>query len=218
MFYYYGRKKRIAHLYPEPKFPKIIEPFAGSAAYSLHGERWKKEVCLYDTNPVVISIWNYLLNASLDDIRKLPDLKFGDDTRDISWLCDAERLLIGFAINPGSRRTCYKVTHYSRWGANKRYILEGIHKIKHWKVFMDDYKSVENETCTWFIDPPYRKMGVHYVKNKIDYEHLRDWIKTRNGQVIACEGVEADYLDFNPIASVAAIGKRVSKEFVYLQG
>ena len=36
MFYYYGRKKQIAKYYPEPKYDTIVEPFAGSAAYSLY--------------------------------------------------------------------------------------------------------------------------------------------------------------------------------------
>ena len=40
MFYYLGRKKRVAGKYPDPAFPTIVEPFAGSAAYSLHGDRW----------------------------------------------------------------------------------------------------------------------------------------------------------------------------------
>jgi len=33
LFYYLGRKKRLAGLYPELLFDLIVEPFAGSAAY-----------------------------------------------------------------------------------------------------------------------------------------------------------------------------------------
>ena len=44
MFYYYGRKKQIAKCYPKPNFNTIIEPFAGSAAYSLHNDNWKKNM------------------------------------------------------------------------------------------------------------------------------------------------------------------------------
>lgn len=217
LFYYYGRKKRIAHLYPEPKYDKIIEPFCGSAAYSLHGERWEKEVLLYDTNPVVIDIWKYLLQASVKDIQKLPDLKKGDDTRKIEWLSREERLLMGFAINPGSQRTCYLVSNYSRWSANKKYIVENIHKIKHWKVFLQDYTFSGNDKATWFIDPPYLKMGVHYVKTGLNYDKLKEWILERKGQIIACEGIDANYLPFEPIAEVVAIGKRISKEYVYIK-
>lgn len=42
MFYYYGRKKQIAKHYPAPNFEAIVEPFAGSASYSLHGKIGKK--------------------------------------------------------------------------------------------------------------------------------------------------------------------------------
>ena len=36
MFYYYGRKQKIFGKYPKPQFDTIIEPFAGSAAYSMN--------------------------------------------------------------------------------------------------------------------------------------------------------------------------------------
>lgn len=77
MFYFYGRKKQIAHFYPTPRHEKTIEPFAGSAAYSLHGNNWKKEVILYDISPSVIKVWEYLLSCSVSDIKNLPDVKEG---------------------------------------------------------------------------------------------------------------------------------------------
>lgn len=218
MFYYYGRKKRIAHLYPEPKLNTIIEPFAGSGAYSLHSNRWEKQVFLYDTNPVVIDIWKYLLSATVRDIEKLPVPKEREDTRNIKSLSYEERLLMGFSINPGSRRTCYIATHFSRWKANKQYIIENLYKIKHWKVFLRDYREIENEKATWFIDPPYKKMGVHYVKTGLDYNELADWILKRKGQIIACEGEDNDlYLPFEPLVEFKALGKRTSKEFVFIR-
>ena len=48
VFYYYGRKKQIVSYYPSPNFDTIIEPFAGSAAYSLNGYNWKKNVILVE--------------------------------------------------------------------------------------------------------------------------------------------------------------------------
>ena len=41
MFYYYGRKKQIIRHYPSPNYDTIIEPFAGSAAYSLYKDNWQ---------------------------------------------------------------------------------------------------------------------------------------------------------------------------------
>lgn len=36
MFYYYGGKAGRAKLYPHPRYPTIVEPFAGAAGYSMH--------------------------------------------------------------------------------------------------------------------------------------------------------------------------------------
>jgi site-specific DNA-adenine methylase len=66
MFSYYGSKSKIVHLYPTPKFDKIIEPFAGSARYSLRF--WQKDILLVDKYPVIVDVWNYLKNASEKDI------------------------------------------------------------------------------------------------------------------------------------------------------
>ena len=35
MWGYYGSKSKIASMYPKPMYDKIIEPFAGTAQYSL---------------------------------------------------------------------------------------------------------------------------------------------------------------------------------------
>lgn len=56
MFYYYGRKKKIAGLYPEPQHSTIVEPFAGSAAYSLHGGRWRRQVILVERDAEVAAL------------------------------------------------------------------------------------------------------------------------------------------------------------------
>lgn len=39
-FPYFGRKARIANLYPPARFDTIVEPFAGSASYALHADHW----------------------------------------------------------------------------------------------------------------------------------------------------------------------------------
>ena len=66
MFSYYGSKSKIVHLYPTPKMDKIIEPFAGSARYSL--KYWTKDILILDKYSVIIDIWKYLQNASKNDI------------------------------------------------------------------------------------------------------------------------------------------------------
>jgi hypothetical protein len=59
MFSYYGSKSKIVDYYPPPKYKRIIEPFAGSARYSL--KYWQNDVLLVDKYPVIVEVWNYLL-------------------------------------------------------------------------------------------------------------------------------------------------------------
>ena len=104
MFSYYGSKGKVVNCYPPPKHDKIIEPFAGSARYSLRF--WQKDVLLVDKYPVIIEVWNYLINATEKDIAGLPKMKTGDciDNYD---LADIERKFLGFIVqtSSGMRKT-----------------------------------------------------------------------------------------------------------------
>jgi site-specific DNA-adenine methylase len=192
MFSYYGSKSKLAHRYPAPKHDTIIEPFAGAAGYSLYGDNWQKNVILYDAYPKIFKVWEYLINATEGDIEALPDLKPGDKVTDFN-LTEPERWLIGFSINRGS--SCPKVTASQRSDGltYKRYIIENLHKIKHWKVFGTSYETIPNQAATWFIDPPYQKAGKYYFgHNHMDFDKLSAWCKDRLGQVIVCENADAD--------------------------
>lgn len=52
MFSYYGSKSKVVDLYPSPKFGKIIEPFAGSARYSL--KYFDRDVLLVDKDVFIL--------------------------------------------------------------------------------------------------------------------------------------------------------------------
>jgi hypothetical protein len=203
MFYYYGRKKQLAHLYPEPKHDLIVEPFAGSAAYSLYGDRWRKDVFLYDLSQDVVDIWKYLLSASLKDLQKLPDLKEGDLLDNFS-LSREERLLISFHIRPGAVSSRNKVGRFSRWATGKHYICHSLYKIKHWKIFHGDYKLANHGRATYFLDPPYRESGKHYTVGSLamDYSEYASWVLGLSGQIIACEGSShCQYLPFKKLGA-----------------
>lgn len=58
------------------------------------------------------------------------------------------------------------------------------------------YSEIENQTATWFIDPPYQFGGDHYHENGIDFPVLGEWCKSRNGHVIVCENTKANWLPF----------------------
>jgi len=204
MWSYYGSKSKIIGYYPPPKYGKIIEPFAGTARYSL--KYFDKEILLVDKNKDEISIWHYLQNATEKDILKLPKLKVGDDIRLFTWLCKEEILLlkhIGQAAtaNPGFITT--EMGYRSSLTAYKN-ISSQLYKIKHWVIKEGCYKDIDNVEATWFIDPPYQFGGHKYKhSNKhIDYLELAEWCKSRNGQSIVCENTKSDWLPFTPFKKI----------------
>ena len=207
MWSYYGAKKRIAKYYPESKYDIIIEPFAGSAQYSLFGDNWKKQVILIDKYIVIVNLWKWLINVSKEEINDLPLLKENETLNDYPNLKIEAKFLIGFFINSGSAVPKKKVKKFNSWNEKKKeYIIKTLEKIRHWKVFHNEYTNIPNKEATWFIDPPYQFGGEHYhssVNNKhLDFNILGKWCQNRNGQVIVCENDKANWLPFKPLVEL----------------
>ena len=71
-------------------FDTIIEPFAGSAAYSLHNDNWKKDVILIEKDERVYKIWKWLIKkATPKEILEMPTLKIGDHTSEFLHIIHA---------------------------------------------------------------------------------------------------------------------------------
>lgn len=206
MFSYYGSKSKIAHLYPAPKHSKIIEPFAGSARYSLL--HFEKDVVLYDVSDYVIEVWNYLLQASEKDILSLPDVPSKTHLDAYTSLSTAERYLIGFHLCRGKAKPRKTGHGQNGWNRDKIRIAGDLHKIRHWKILRRTYATIPNEIATWYVDPPYEMVqtrignGDRYPHGNLNYEHLGDWCKERSGQVIVCEGAGANWLPFELLKEV----------------
>lgn len=203
MFSYYGSKSKIVKHYSSPEYDTIIEPFAGSARYALM--YYDKNVILNDLYKVIADIWNYIISASADDINNLPNLKRGDDIRDLD-IPDIEKKLLGFMVNRG---VPYPHNVYTTWAARsdeisrcKSRIIKMLSNIRHWTILNVDYKDLENIEATWFIDPPYQDGGQRYKKHDISYNELAEWCKSRKGQVIVCESGKAGWLPFRPLCSM----------------
>lgn len=217
MFSYYGSKSKIIHLYPEPQHDLIIEPFAGSARYSLR--YWQRDVILCDKYHVITDVWKWLQKCSPKDLDALPLLRAGDKLEDYD-LSDEERNYLGFVISEGvssprktvTQRAAKKVNYKIQ---NTKNIL---HKIRHWKIVSDSYQSLKSlqTEATWFIDPPYQNGGQHYPcsSKQIDYNDLAEFCLTRNGQVIVCENNNANWLPFSNLKSVWG-GRKSSTEVLY---
>ena len=93
-FKYYGSKWSLAKHYKKPKSETIIEPFAGSACYSLH--HWNKyEVWLNDLDDNIASLWSYLIKVKESEIKSLPLLKQGQSVDDLD-VCKEAKILMGF--------------------------------------------------------------------------------------------------------------------------
>lgn len=214
MFSYYGGKSKVITHYPPPKYPIIIEPFAGSACYSCkYG--LDRDVWLNDKYDVIYKIWKYIINSDEERIRNLPDIKRGDDIRKIDWINDEEKFLLGFCCSNGIARPNNIVTTYAdktaypksdsrwrphtTWQLTRQRILKNVSKIRNWKITNLDYKELPDIEATWFIDPPYQHGGKYYIENKINYNEIRDWVLKKRGQVIVCENSKADWLPFKPL-------------------
>ena len=97
-FSYYGAKWRGARHYGPPRRDLVIEPFAGSACYSVY---WgAPRVRLYDTYDQVCIAWDWLIHCSPEDVRRVP-LKFMSNEE---WL----------ALPDGPRQVVFWNTNYCR--------------------------------------------------------------------------------------------------------
>ena len=216
MFYFFGRKKQLAKYYSPPKYHTIIEPFSGSAAYSLHADYWKNDVILFDIDPIICDIWKYLIYADPCEIMDLPDIPDSEKIPD--WVPYPQRAIIGFCLTSGSARPGRKASKgtFNRWNHLKPVIADNLYKIRHWKISNKEYSDItENVTATWFIDPPYQHSGVHYQygSTSIVYRHLGKWCMARKGQVIVCESNNANWLNFQPLKQHSGVKSKYIELF-----
>jgi 16S rRNA G966 N2-methylase RsmD len=96
-------------------------------------------------------------------------------------------------------------------------IASEVERVSHWKVQLVSYDEVPTlEQATYFVDPPYVDKGRYYRCNHVDHAAIGAWAKTLPGQAIVCEQQGADWLPFQPLASIKSTKGR-SEEVVYLQ-
>ena len=216
MFSYYGAKFRLSPKYPSPIESTIIEPFAGSACYSLL--HYHQDVKLYDKYEKICVLWEYLINVSETEIRSLPLLERGEEIP--LNLPDGARYLIGFWSNKAGVRPRLTMTNYKNlevgfWSASIRErIASQVSHIRHWTIEQACYSEIPNIQAHYFVDPPYQDKGQYYAHNKIDFNHLGEWCKTRKGSVVVCENEGADWLPFEPFQTTKGL-KKQSKEVIY---
>lgn len=226
-FTFYGGKYRVAPHYPKPIYDTIIEPFAGSAGYSLR--YFNHKIILVDRDPVIAATWKYLISVSPQEILDLPDVLPNQSINDIHVIQEA-RWLIGWWLNKGTTSPCRTPSAWmrsgirpnSQWGkAIRERIASQVPYIRHWKIFQGSYEQCPSTEASWFVDPPYSLVERQYKcgRKYIDYKALSLWCQQRKGQVIVCESVGANWLPFQPFRNIKAnegrTGGKISQEAIW---
>ncbi len=227
-FSYYGSKHRLSLKYPAPETSTIIEPFAGTAAYARRYWQPGIKVKLFDINPVVAGVWEWLIGADYDDVMQLPLIRTKEDLQRIQN--EHARNLVAFNLNAASTSPAKSPSKWMLSGVRKGYwgearrkkLAESVHVFDDWQITCCSYEDVDTSTDgTWFVDPPYQgKRGSHYKfgSNEIDYKKLGQWVQKLSSQLIVCEGNEAQWLDFEPLATCLGASRAKTVEKVFLKG
>ena len=211
-FTFFGGKWLAAPHYPEPEHVTIIEPFAGSAGYSVR--YYYHKIILVERDPQIAATWRYLLKVKPSEILALPDVRIGETSEDCQSVddlnvCEEARLLISWWLDScvyhtnkfPSARMRSNTRNSQFWGPEIRQrIADQIPHLQHWTIIEGGYQDAPNCKATWFIDPPYQVTGKYYKygSSNIDYSALGDWCRSRKGQTVVCENVGADWLPFQP--------------------
>lgn len=235
LFKWFGSKWLSSRLLPEPTYDRIVEPFAGSAGYSLR--HCEHSVELYEKDEYAHDLWYWLINQATETrIREIPiNLKEGTDIRDLGMHYGQELLLKNWqrTNNVGD---CWTISPWGnkpgQWTENTRArIAEEFQAIRHWKVMGHDGIEAfgDTEYVTWMIDPPYEYNYQYKARGPLDYTELAMRILRVNGQKIVCEaacqktGVSPNWLPFqifgHRITSRRKEGMNVySKELIWTNG
>ena len=202
MFSYFGSKWMLAKHYGAPTHDLVVEPFAGSAAYSLYWNAPK--VLLIDIFPEIVGMWKYLIKVTEQEVRKLPlDFDHVDDLK----VPQEAKWLIGFwikkaSVTAGKSRTAWarqyrNSTDCKVWNEAVRHrIATQLPGIRGWRAKLGDWRDAPDVEATWFIDPPYQATGVCYAHSDVDYGAVAKFCCSRRGQVFVCENEGADWLPF----------------------
>lgn len=224
-WWYYGGKWRAAPRYPQPVLSTIVEPFAGAAGYAMRYP--ESRVVLIDKYHVVAEIWRFLISGKESEIRSIPLVEHVDDLP--AGTCEGARYLVGFAMNAATVQPCRQLSSgrkklramgrtFEGWSeALRERVASQVCRIRHWQIIEGSYTDAPDLLATWFVDPPYNnKAGSYYIENDVDYTALGSWCQERSGQVIVCENEGADWLPFQPFATLkAGLNGDGSKEVIW---
>lgn len=216
MFSYYGAKWRLSkYLPPPPNELTIVEPFAGSAGYSLRYGKGRN-VLLIDRDPIIVAVWQFLISAKPSEILNLPDIQPGQKVDELNCHQEA-KWLIGFWLNKGSAAprnvlSSWSVKYRNQfWGEAIRIrISNQVPYLRQWKARTGGYEDADIGYACYHIDPPYETAGRFYThgSSSLDYQKLGHWCRNLKGFVHVCENSGANWLPFRAFREVKATTKK----------
>lgn len=197
-----GGKWKTSKYYPKPRYDLVVEPFAGGAGYSTY---YDKRAMLFDVDPKVADAWDFVLRGDLDTLPR--GLDIGTELDSVAWSHPGAREIVDRAchIGGGVKRVNADGNCVSRWrDVTRASKIASCKKVRELgtEFFKADYRSAPDVEATWFFDPPYQHFAsanAKYDAPPIDYAELRDFIMSRRGQIIVCEGAGADWLPFETL-------------------
>lgn len=216
-FSYYGAKYTVAGHVGPPRRDLVIEPFCGSAAYATRYAAAR--AALYDVNPDICELWDWLIHCSEADVRAIPDTF--DDFTEISRLPRGASLLVRFWVSKGRAEPSGTLSPWyfqyrnmadcRVWGpAVKARIIVQKPRIAAWTCDNLSYAHIPLRDAHWHVDPPYNNSaGSRYPFSTIDYRHLAAWCRELPGTADIFENAGADWLPFRRLCTVVtARGRR----------
>lgn len=231
-FRWFGSKWNASKHYPPPTHRLIIEPFAGSACYSLR--HYEHDCIIAEANEHLYKLWQWLINDATEDaIRSIPlNIPEGTDIRSLG-LSEGQSLLLKSWQRTNNVGNCWTISPWGnkpgQWTATSRSRVAEQHTlIKHWKVQQDGLilLSTPSPAATWFIDPPYEYNYNYRLPFAKDYKEFGQLVIEQKGQIIACEarctktGIAPTYLPFEPFRDTVTSRRKAhqshhSKELLF---
>ncbi len=225
LFKWFGSKWSSAKHMPSPIYGSIVEPFAGSAGYSLRHARC--DVHLRDSDPHLRVLWPWLIKTATEyDIRSIPiDIPEGTDIRTLGLSIGQATLLKSWQ-RTNSVGDCWTISPWGnkpgQWTANTRArVASEVGCISHWKFLDWDLYEAPGSFLeyprTWMIDPPYQYNYQYRQAGIESYATLAEHIKYLPGQIIACEamcpktGSVPDWLPFEPFRKTVTSRRKRSE-------
>ena len=161
LFKWFGSKWLSSRLLPPPEYDQIVEPFAGSAGYSLRYHA--HEVTIAERDPHLFELWVWLIKKATERaIREIPiGVKEGTDIRKLG-LSKGQALLLKTWQRTNNVGDCWTISPWGnkpgQWTANTRSrVASEFHCIRHWTVRDDAFSILAPRVeATWLIDPPYQ--------------------------------------------------------------